>query len=163
LSRDASGDLLEVGRIGKAHGLKGEVSVRLLSDRTERLAPGATLSTARGDLRVAASRPHQDRWIVAFEGIADRTQAEAWHGVVLLGEPIDDPGALFVHDLVGCRVVDAHGVDHGEVTAVQANPASDLLVLDSGALVPLTFVVGDIDGTTVHVDVPDGLFELYED
>ena len=65
--------LLEVGRIGKAHGLKGEVSVRLISDRTERLDRGAVLSTARGDLRVAASRPHQDRWIVQFDGISGRT------------------------------------------------------------------------------------------
>jgi len=81
---------------------------------------------------------------------------------VLMGEPIDDPSALFVHDVVGCTVVDADGVERGVVTAVQANPASDLLVLDSGALVPMNFVVGDIDGTTIHVDVPDGLFELYE-
>ena len=154
--------LLEVGRIGKAHGLKGEVSVRLISDRTERLDRGAVLSTARGDLRVAASRPHQDRWIVQFDGISGRTEAESWHGVVLMGEPIDDPSALFVHDVVGCTVVDAHGVERGVVTAAQANPASDLLVLDSGALVPMNFVVGDIDGTTIHVDVPDGLFELYE-
>lgn len=155
--------LLEVGRIGKAHGLKGEVLVRLMSDRTERLDPGSVLSTARGDLRVAASRPHQDRWIVQFEGIAGRTEAEAWHGVVLLGEAIDDPSALFVHDLVGCRVVDAQGEDRGMVREVQANPASDLLVLDSGALVPLNFVVGDIDvdERVVRVDVPDGLFELF--
>lgn len=156
----AEGPLLEVGRIGKAHGLKGEVSVRLISDRTERLDRGAVLSTARGDLRVAASRPHQDRWIVQFENIDGRTEAESWHGVVLMGEPIDDPAALFVHDLVGCRVVDAQGVDRGAVTAVQANPASDLLVLEGGALVPLNFVVGDVDGDIIHVEVPDGLFEL---
>ncbi|MFN8052924.1 MAG: ribosome maturation factor RimM [Acidimicrobiales bacterium] len=159
--------LLEVGRIGKAHGLKGEVLVRLVSDRTERVAPGAILSTPKGELTVVASRPHQDRWIVQFAGITGRTEAEAWHGTVLSGEPIDDPAALFVHDLVGCRVVDAGGVDRGTITAVQANPASDLLVLDGGALVPLTFVVGAIetgdDGAgVVHVDVPDGLFELYE-
>ena len=154
-------ELLEVGRIGKAHGLKGEVLVRLTSDRTERLAPGASLSTPKGDLVVVASRPHQDRWIVQFEGISGRTAAESWHGTVLSGEPIDDPGALFVHDLVGCRVIDAEGIDRGAVTAVQANPASDLLVLEGGALVPITFVVGDIDGGTIHVDVPDGLFELF--
>ena len=76
------------------------------------------------------------------------------------------PTRLFVHDLVGCRVVDADGIDRGRVEAVQANPASDLLVLDGGALVPLTFVVGGVetgtDGDVIRVDVPDGLFELYE-
>lgn len=159
-------DLLEVGRIGKAHGLRGEVSVRLFSDRTERVAPGAELQTDRGTLVVVSARPHQDRWIVLFDGFADRTAAEAMHGVVLFGEPIDDPDALFVHDLVGSRVVDAAGTDRGTVTALESNPASDLLVLDTGALVPLTFVIGSPeagdDGVNViHVDVPDGLFELY--
>lgn len=155
-------DLLEVGRIGRAHGLRGEVLVRLTSDRTERLDPGSVLETPRGPLTVAASRRHQDRWIVRFEGIDDRTSAEGWHGTVLSGEPLDDPDALFVHDLVGSRVVDVAGRDRGAVVALVANPASDLMELDSGALVPLTFVVeGPSDGV-VRVDVPDGLFELYE-
>ena len=53
-------------------------------------------------------------------------------------------------------------LERGVVRAVQDNPASDLLVLDSGALVPLTFVVGGPSDGVVHVEVPDGLFELYE-
>jgi len=141
--------------------LKGEVLVRLISDRTERLAPGATLNAKKGDLVVVASRPHQEKWIVQFEGVAGREAAEALHGTVLMGVPIEDPDALFVHDLVGCKVIDAAGVERGTVTAVQANPASDLLVLDGGALVPLNFVVGGIDGDVIHVDTPDGLFELF--
>lgn len=154
--------MLEVGRIVRAHGLRGEVLVDLISDRTERLDAGAVLSTARGDLRVQASRPHTSRWIVQFEGIADRTQAETWHGVALMAEPIDDPDALFVHKLVGCRVVDADGVDRGEVLSVVANPASDLLELVGGALVPLTFVTsGPTDGI-ISVDTPPGLFELFD-
>ena len=55
------------------------------------------------------------------------------------------------------------GVDRGVVTAVQANPAADLLVLDSGALVPVVFVVGGPADGEVLVDVPDGLFELTDD
>lgn len=157
-------DLLEVGRIGKPHGLRGELSVRLFTDRTERLDPGTVLSTARGDLVVVSARPHQDRWIVVFEGIGDRTAAEAWHGVILSAEAIDDPDALFVHDLVGCRVVDGDGVDRGRVVELQANPASDLLVLEGGALVPLTFVVGAVeregDDRLIRVETPDGLFDL---
>lgn len=155
-------DLLEVGRIGRAHGLRGEVSVRLVSDRAERVAPGSVLHTPRGELTVVASRPHQDRWIVRFEGIDDRSAAEQWHGTVLSAEPLDDPDALFVHDLVGSRVVDAEGVDRGAVVAVLANPASDLMELEGGALVPLTFVVGTPADGVVTVDVPDGLFELFE-
>ncbi|UDY38039.1 ribosome maturation factor RimM [Dermatobacter hominis] len=155
-----AGPLLEIGRIAKAHGLNGEVNVALVSNRDERLAPGSVLSTDAGDLEVASSRRHGDRWLVRFAGHDDRTAAEALRGLVLRAEPLDDPDELWVHELVGCRVVSADGVDRGEVTAVQENPAADLLVLDSGALVPVVFVVdGPADGV-VHVEVPDGLFEL---
>ncbi len=134
----------------------------LVSNREERLAPGSVLETDRGDLQVESSRPHGDRWLVRFRGHTDRTAAEALRGLVLRAEPLDDPDELWVHELVGSRVVSADGVDRGVVESVQENPAADLLVLDSGALVPVVFVVdGPTDGV-VHVDVPDGLFELIE-
>ena len=155
-------EFLEVGRITRAHGLRGEVVVSLISDRHERLAPGAALESQRGTLVVVSSRPHQKNWIVQFEGIEGRDAAETWRGVALSAEPIDDPDALFVHDLVGCRVVDAQGGDRGVVTALQANPASDLLVLDGGALVPLVFVIGSPADGVIRVDTPPGLFELYD-
>jgi len=153
---------LLVGRITKAHGLRGEVLVDLLSSEAEvRLAPGATLDTADGrTLRVHDARPHQDRWIVQFDGVAGRTEAEALRGTELHGEPIDDPDALWVHELVGAAVVDAEGVARGTVAAVLANPADDILELDSGALVPVTFVVGWDDERRVVVDPPAGLFDL---
>ena len=75
---------------------------------------------------------------------------------------IEDPDALFIHELIGLTVIDAAGVTRGSVVEVQANPASDLLVLDTGALVPLTFAVGQPDGGVLRVDTPDGLFELFE-
>lgn len=155
--------LLEVGRISKAHGLRGELLVTLVSDRIERVAPGAELSTDRGPLRVIASRPHQGRWLVQFEGVTSRESAESWRGVVLRAEPIEDADVLWVHELIGCRVIDERGIDRGTVQTVLDNPASDLLELGSGALVPLTFVVGGpVDGI-VRVVVPDGLFELFEE
>ena len=146
----------------KAHGLRGEVLVDLVSNRTERVSVGAELSTDRGVLTVSTSRPHQGRWLVVFDRIATREEAETWRGVVLRGEPIDDPDVLWVHELIGSRVVEVDGTERGVVAAVQDNPASDLLVLDSGALVPLTFVVGGLVDGVVTVEVPDGLFELYE-
>ena len=146
--------------MAKAHGLNGEVNVALVTDRSERLAPGSVLQTDRGPLEVASSRRHQDRWLVRFRGHDDRNAADLLRGLVLRAEPLDDPDELWVHELVGCRVVSADGVDRGTVESVQDNPAADLLVLDSGALVPVVFIVdGPADGV-VHVDVPDGLFEL---
>lgn len=157
-------DLLEVGRIGRAHALRGEVVVQLVTNVTERLDPGSVLlgGPSRRPLTVLASRPHQQRWIVSFDGVVDRTTAEALHGLVLFAPPLpadEDPEALWVHELIGREVVDQDGVRRGVVEAVQDNPASDLLVLDSGALVPLTFLVDDADPAVLRVDVPAGLFD----
>ena len=155
--------LLEVGRIAKAHGIKGEVLVALTGDRTERVAKGAVLQTKDGrQLVVRASSSHQGKWIVAFEGIATRNDAETLHGAALFAEPIEDPDTLFVHELIGATVVDAGtGDEIGTVESVEANPASDLLVLaGSGALIPARFVVErDADGR-LRVDLPEGLLDL---
>ena len=106
-------------------------------------------------------RPHTKRFLVRFDRITDRTDAEAWRGVVLSAEPINDSDddTLWVHELVGARVVDQHGVDHGLVAAVLNNPASDLLELEDGQLIPLTFLVGYLPGQRIDVDVPVGLLE----
>ena len=155
--------LLEVGRITKAHGLRGEVVVYLTSDRDERVARGAELQSDRGQtLVVVSSRRHQDRWIVAFDQITTREAAEAARGTVLSAPPIVDPEALWVHELIGCTVVDGDGVERGVIESVMDNPASDLLVLDSGSLVPVVFIVGAPTDGVVRVDTPDGLFDLTE-
>ena len=152
--------LLEIGRITKSHGVLGDVLVALVTDRRERLDPGSVLDTDRGPLTVIRSSKHNDRWIVAFDAIVGRDAADTWRGVVLRAEAIDDPDTLFVHQLVGARVLDTAGVDRGVVESVQANPASDLLVMESGALVPLRFIVdGPTDGV-IRIDAPDGLFDL---
>jgi 16S rRNA processing protein RimM len=149
---------LEVGRVAKPHGLRGEVIVELFTDRTERVAPGTVLSSPRGDLRIERSTPHQGRYIVAFEGVLTREAADELRGTVLSALPIDDPDALWVHELIGAEVVDVAGTSRGRVAAVQANPASDLLVLDDDQLVPLHFVVEHGPGRLV-IDPPDGLLE----
>ena len=97
--------------------------------------------------------------MVRFAGVSSREQAEALAGTALRAEPVASPDGLFVHELIGAEVVEAAGQSRGTVVAVEANPASDLLVLDSGALVPLRFVVGSEPGR-LTVEVPPGLFEL---
>lgn len=149
--------LLEVGRITRAHGIRGEVIVDLVTDRTERLAPGAVLHSGNMTLVVERSSPHLGRWIVAFAGVGDRNAAEALQGAVLSAPPIEDPSALWVHELIGSTVVDGGGVARGRVVSVVANPASDLLELDDGSLVPVRFVVR-FEAGTVTVDVPEGLW-----
>ena len=72
----------------------------------------------------------------------------------------EDPGSddVWVHQVIGAEVVDRGGRSHGPVVAVEANPAHDLLVLESGGLVPMVFVVEHVDGR-VLIDPPDGLLD----
>ena len=152
--------MLEVGRVVKAHGLTGEVVVGLLTDRVERVAPGTVLDTDRGPLEIVAVRPYQGRWLVTFAGVVDRTGADRIRGLVLRAEPIDDPDAMWVHELIGADAVLPDGTVAGRVDAVQENPAADLLLLDTGALVPMRFVLGWDDARRVLIDPPEGLLEL---
>jgi len=152
--------VLEVGRIVKAHGIRGEVIVDLLSNRPdERLAAGSVLASDRGELEVLTATPHQGRWIVAFAGVPDRSTAEAYRGTVLSAEPIEgDDDTLWVHELIGSEVFDLAGRRYGPVEAVEANPASDLLVLSGDRLVPLVFVKTRLPGRVV-IDPPPGLLD----
>lgn len=165
----ASGEprkLLEVGKIIRPHGLAGDVIVDLVSNRLERLDPGSVLvgrgaAGAEGEdaeLKVVSSRPHQHRFIVRFEDVTSHACAEDLRDTVLLAEPIEDADAMFVHELIGCEVVEVSGRSHGFVVAVQYNPASDLLMGESGWLVPLRFVVRR-EADRLVVDAPEGLFE----
>lgn len=155
---DRPDGMLEVGRIARPHGVKGDVYVTLSTDRTERVAVGARLHGAIGWLTIERSAPAGDRWLVHFAEVPDRTAAERLANTPLHAAPIEDPDALWVHDLIGARVVETDGTDRGVCVAVVANPAADLLELETGALVPTTFVLGCADGV-VTIDPPDGLFD----
>ncbi|HVF75151.1 MAG TPA: ribosome maturation factor RimM [Acidimicrobiales bacterium] len=150
--------MLEVGQVVKPHGLRGEVVVALFTNRDERMEPGTVLATENGPLTIERSSPHLGRWIVTFSGVHSREDADALRGTILSAEPLDDPDELWVHELIDAEVVGVDGTRYGVVTAVEANPASDLLVLDSSGLVPLRFVVSSGDGRVV-VDPPAGLLD----
>ena len=156
--------MLEIGRIVRPHGLKGQVIVELWTDREERLDPGVELAGGPGPLIVGSSSrmaagSGRDRWIVAFEGVETREAAESLRDTVLLAEPMQVEGVLWVHELVGADLFDPAGQVVGKVEAVEANPASDLLVLEDGRVIPLTFVSRDERGE-LTVDGPPGLLDL---
>jgi len=150
---------LEVGRIVKSHGLRGQVIVDLWTDREERLDPASVLDTPRGPLTVVKAARHQERWLVQFDGVQTREAADALRGVVLSAEPLEDDDAIWIHELFSAAVVDQHGATLGTVVDVEANPASDLLVLDNGALIPLTFVTEVTPNERIAVDIPEGLLD----
>ena len=158
----AGDELLEVGRIGRPHGVKGAVHVLLTTDRTERVAAGSRLFEGSRWLTVVSSRTQPgSRFVVQFEGIDDRNAAERLTGHVLSAARIADAEALWIHELIGARVVDADGVERGICVGVLDNPAHDILELDTGHLVPVTFVDRLVDGVA-HIHAPDGLFDLLD-
>jgi len=151
--------LLEVGRLGRAHGIRGEMFVSLTSDRVERVSEGSSLEAEGKWLTVVSSRPSAGRFIVSFAEIESRNDADQMTGKVLRAHPLDDPEALWVHEMIGAMVVDVEGTEWGRCVAVVANPASDLIELDSGALVPSVFVV-ESSAENIVINPPEGLFEL---
>jgi 16S rRNA processing protein RimM len=161
--RDATGPvpLLAVGRIVKPHGLRGDVIVSLTTNREERVAVGSVLHAEDGrTFEIVRSSPHQGRYIVTLDGVNGIDEADALRDTPLLAPPLEDPDALWVHDLIGSVVVDVDGNELGTVSGVEANPASDLLVLAGGGLIPLRFVTGSEPGVRVTVDIPDGLLDV---
>jgi len=166
---------LVVARAGRAHGLKGEVSLELRTDSPgRRLAPGARLRTDPdvGELTVATTRSHLDRLLVTFDEVPDRTAAEGLRGVLLLVDvDVDAPDereddAWHRDQLVGLRAVTTDGTDVGEVVGLEHLPAQDALVVrqPSGARALVPFVreiVPEVDvaGGRVVLDPPGGLLE----
>ena len=180
----ASTDSLLVARIGKPHGLRGEVTVQTHTDDPERrYVPGTVFATeaAAGTgvpraLTLATARKHRETWLLGFEEIPDRTGAESLRGTRLLLElddveddADDDEEGWYEHDLVGLAVVDPSGAVLGEVTGLVVGAAQDLLEvrLSDGreALVPFVEAIVtevDPDAGRVVVDAPAGLFDLDE-
>lgn len=157
--------LLEVGHVGRAHGIKGDVFLVLSTDRSERGAVGSRLWVRDRWMTVTGSSNSSGKWRVHFDAIDDRTAAETYSGTKVYAEPIEDPDELWIHQLIGATVIEENGIDRGRCRSVLANPAADLLELDSGALVPVTFVTSvDLSGgaAIVTIDPPDGLFELID-
>jgi 16S rRNA processing protein RimM len=157
----AADELIEVGHIGRAHGVRGDLYVDLLTDRTERLAVGSRVQARGTWLTVETARPAGARWLVHFAGLADRTAAEAFVNSTVLAEPLpalSDDG-LYVSELIGADVVAADGTLYGRCVAVVANPAHDLLELADGSLVPVVFITDAAPGR-VTIDPPEGLFDL---
>ena len=152
---------LELGRVGRAHGLHGEVHIVPSTNVPDRFAPGAHLYVDDDEYVIDTSRPHQGRWLVRFAGVNDRTAAERLRGRTVRADALEEPpdDELWAHELIGADVRDRTGASLGTVVAIEANPAHDLLVLDGGALIPVVFIVTHESGVVV-VDPPPGLLEL---
>lgn len=167
--------LVTVGRVGRAHGIRGEVTVLPRTDDPgTRLAAGAVLVTepaTAGPLRVERSRWHSGRMLVAFAGVTDRAAAESLRGVLLQVDVAEqdvpeEPDSWYDHQLVGLEAVTVGGQPVGTVVDVLHLPGQDLLVVRregaAEALVPfVAAIVPEVDlaGGRVVLEPPPGLLD----
>jgi 16S rRNA processing protein RimM len=173
-------DLAIVGRVRKAHGIHGELVIEPLTDAPDAVfAPGRRLiaGTVDGDpapveriLVVEESRPFKGGWIVAFEGIVDRNEAELWRARYVLApvselRPIAED-EVYLHDLLGLAVVhERSGETIGEVTDFYELPQGVMLDVRRSAgsvLIPFRAEVVrrvDLPARRLFVDLPEGLIE----
>ncbi|WP_327069101.1 ribosome maturation factor RimM [Kitasatospora sp. NBC_01302] len=166
---------LVVGRIGRAHGIRGDVFVEVRTDEPElRLGPGAVLLTdpaAVGPLTVESGKVHSGRLLIRFAGVKDRTDAEALRGTMLIAEvdPEERPeeeDEYYDHQLIGLDVVLLDGTPVGELTEVVHLPYQDLLTVTrpDGTEVLIPFVSKivptiDLENQRAVIDPPGGLID----
>jgi 16S rRNA processing protein RimM len=169
--------LLVVGRVGRPHGLHGEVTVDVRTDDpAERFSLGSALMTdppERGPLTVSAARWHSGRLLLRFHGCLDRDAAEALRGTLLVVDssqlgPLSDPEEFYDHDLVGLQVVTMAGEQVGSVADV-LHYGQDLLVVNgagtrAGAEILIPFVAAivpevDVASGRLVIDPPPGLLD----
>ncbi|MEU5072895.1 ribosome maturation factor RimM [Streptomyces asoensis] len=166
---------LVVARIGRAHGIKGEVTVEVRTDEPElRLAPGAVLATdpaSAGPLTIETGRVHSGRLLLRFEGVRDRTAAEALRNTLLIAEI--DPAELpeeedeyYDHQLMDLDVVTKDGVEVGRITEISHLPSQDLFIVErpDGSEVMIPFVEAivteiDLEEQRAVIDPPPGLID----
>jgi 16S rRNA processing protein RimM len=139
-----------VGRITRAHGVHGEVAVLVISEVPERFDDGATVRTEAGRaLTVSSSRPHGDRLLVRFAEVADREQADALRGALLVVPESASPelpeGSWWDHQIVGCEVETDGGRTLGTVRDVIHTAANDVWsVVDPDEVETLIPVIEDV-------------------
>lgn len=172
-------DLIIVGRIRNAHGIRGDLVVEPITDEPDAVfAPGRRVyaGTPAGDrakdgreLHVAASQPFKGGYIVHFVEISDRTVADTWRGRYLLLpseelEPLGDD-EVYVHELPGMRVQLESGEEVGTVVATYDLPQGLTLDVERSSgntvLIPYDRIVTSLDRALrlIVIDPPAGLLD----
>ncbi|GII80540.1 ribosome maturation factor RimM [Sphaerisporangium rufum] len=167
---------LAVGRIGRPHGIRGEVTVEVRTDDPQaRFAPGNVIATdppQAGPLVVESGRWHKSVLLLRFAGVASRDQAEALRGTVLVVDSADvppsaDPDEFHDHELIGLTMVTGEGetvgevvdvLHHGQDLLVVRRPAGEAYVPFVKALVPEV----DLAAGRLVVTAPPGLLDPEE-
>jgi 16S rRNA processing protein RimM len=168
-------DYVAVGRLGRAHGIGGEVWVEILSDVEERFDVGQVLSLRRDDhgrrsLEIMTSRPHKGGMLVGFAEVRDRNDAESLRGgwLEILREQVPAaPEDEFYHfELIGCRCVETSGRELGEVVEVVRGSGGEILEIAAGDRRLTVPFVGAfvreifLDERRIELELPPGFLEI---
>lgn len=159
--------LLPVGRVARAHGVRGRLLIAPFHAESTALTSVRRLWLNGREFEIARAERANLGWLVALRGIDDRDAADALRGqeVQVERDELPPPGEdeLYAIDLIGFEVAGADGKVHGVVEDLEEAGPQDLLRLKGGALVPLGLVKEVLsDQRRIVIEVPEGLFELEE-
>ena len=159
---DTPHGLVTIGRVIKAHGIRGEVAVDVKTDLPDRVDAGTVVILGGVPREIVSSRPHQGRLLVRFDGVADRTQAELLRGRLIEAEArgFEDTEHYFVHELVGMQVV-LDDRDLGTVSAlIELPPAAGYDLLEVARADGSTWLLPAVEDHVEVEEADDGRHRL---
>lgn len=156
---DRSERRIALAAVAGAHGVKGELRLKLFSDSVESLSRHEKLHVGGVERRLLSVRDGGKTAVARFEGVADRSAAEALRGSLIEVDrsalpPLED-GEYYHADLIGLPVVDREGNAMGEVTAIENYGAGDLLEVERDgkrSLIPFRDGIADLESDRVVID-----------
>jgi 16S rRNA processing protein RimM len=151
---------IALAAVAGAHGVKGELRLKLFTDSVENLKRYGTVFVGGVERKLESVRPGPSGAVARMEGIADRSAAEALRGSLLEVDrsalPPLEEGEYYHADLIGLSCVDSEGREVGRVAAVENYGAGDLLEVQTGdgklSLIPFKPGIADLDGERIVLD-----------
>jgi 16S rRNA processing protein RimM len=158
---------LAIGRVARAHGLRGRVLIAPYNAGSEGLCQARRIWLGEREFEVDRAQRVAQGYLVALRGVGDRDQADALRGEEVRVDraelPALEAGEMYAIDLIGYQVSDPQGTVRGVVEDLEEAGPQDLLRLDGGTLVPLALVTEvQPQARRIVVDAPEGLFDLEE-
>lgn len=150
-----------VGRVLRAHGIRGELRVYAFSPDAPNLQRGRRVFVGSVGYRVAGARPDRGAWLIQLDNVRDRTTAEGMRDLLVEAADEDvqraDADSYFIHELIGLRVLTADGRDVGTVTEVLLGPANDVYVANGPFGEVLIPAVGEV---VESIDLAAGVIRI---
>jgi 16S rRNA processing protein RimM len=161
----AAAELLAIGRVARAHGIRGRVLIKPYDEESQALQTLKRVYLGPREYQIELAERANLGWLLALQGVADRNLADTLRGLEVKAVRDELPplleGEVYYVDLIGFTVVDAQGQERGVVSHLESAGAQELLELEGGKLVPLALVKEVMsEARRIIIDAPEGLFDL---